>query len=112
MKCPKCGRENATTAQFCGDCGGGLLAAPTVPRGSDKKLVVGLCSIFLGSFGVHKFLLGYNKEGIILALVTVGSLFWLAVVTAIIGIVEGIIYLTKSDEEFARTYITTKRPWF
>ena len=30
----------------------------------------------------------------------------------IVGIVEGIIYLTKSDEEFVRTYIQNKKGWF
>jgi len=36
----------------------------------------------------------------------------LAVVPSVIGIVEGIMYLTKSDEEFVRTYIQSKKPWF
>jgi hypothetical protein len=31
---------------------------------------------------------------------------------SVIGIVEGIIYLTKSDEEFVRTYIQAKKGWF
>jgi hypothetical protein len=30
----------------------------------------------------------------------------------IIGLIEGILYLTKSDEEFVSTYITNKRGWF
>jgi hypothetical protein len=36
----------------------------------------------------------------------------LAVIPSIIGIVEGIMYLTKSDEEFVRTYIQSKKGWF
>ncbi|HEY5043452.1 MAG TPA: hypothetical protein VIK53_15785 [Verrucomicrobiae bacterium] len=28
------------------------------------------------------------------------------------GLIEGIIYLTKSDEDFVATYITGKRGWF
>jgi len=32
--------------------------------------------------------------------------------TSIISIIEGIIYLTKSDEEFVRTYIQSKKGWF
>ena len=36
-------------------------------QGSEKsKLVAGLLGIFLGGFGVHKFYLGYTKEGIIM----------------------------------------------
>jgi hypothetical protein len=30
----------------------------------------------------------------------------------IIGLVEGIIYLTKPDEEFVATYIVGKKGWF
>ncbi len=30
----------------------------------------------------------------------------------VIGLVEGIIYLTKSDEEFYQTYMLGKKEWF
>ena len=76
--------------------------------GADKKIVAGLCGILMGWAGVHKFILGYTTEGIIqlvIGLVTCG-------VGGIIGIIEGIIYLTKSDEEFVRTYIQSKKGWF
>jgi len=33
------------------------------------------------------------------------------VVMGIIGLIEGIIYLTKSDEEFAQTYLSSKKGW-
>jgi len=93
----------------------------TVP-GAEKKLAAGLCGILLGSFGVHKFILGYQQEGIILLAVTLvawvitfitcGIGVFLVFVPSIIGIVEGIIYLTKSDEDFVNTYIVNKKPWF
>ncbi len=76
------------------------------PAGAEKKMVAGILAILLGSFGVHKFYLGYTKEGIIqlvLSLICVGG---------IIGIIEGIIYLTKTDEEFVATYITGRKGWF
>ena len=34
------------------------------------------------------------------------------IVTAIIGLIEGIMYLTKSEEEFDRLYIQGKKGWF
>lgn len=74
--------------------------------GADKKIAAGICGILLGGFGVHKFILGYTTEGIIqLVLGFCG-------VGYIIGLVEGIIYLTKSDEDFVRTYIQNKKGWF
>lgn len=88
----------------------------TTKGGENKKLLAGILAILVGGFGIHKFILGYNKEGImllagtlILGVLTCGmisGLVW------IITVVEGIIYLTKSDEEFYQTYQVNKRPWF
>lgn len=92
------------------------------PAGAEKKLAAGICGILLGGLGIHKFILGYNQEGIILlstyfaafiiALITCGIGTPLIFVPTIIGIIEGIIYLTKSDEEFVQTYVRNKKPWF
>ena len=74
--------------------------------GAEKKVVAGILAILLGGFGVHKFYLGYTKEGVIqllLSLICIGG---------IIGIIEGILYLTKSDEEFVATYVNGRKGWF
>jgi TM2 domain-containing membrane protein YozV len=74
----------------------------------NKKVVAGVLAILLGGFGVHKFILGYTQEGIIqliIGVVTCG-------VGSVIGLVEGIIYLTKTDEEFYQTYQVGKKGWF
>ena len=88
--------------------------APGTP-GSEKKMVSGILAILLGWLGVHKFYLGNTTEGIIMAAVGVAG--WLlcglpTMQVAIIGIVEGIIYLTKTDEQFVATYVTNKKGWF
>jgi len=80
--------------------------------GADKKVVAGIVAILLGAFGVHKFLLGYTTEGIIMVAITIVSCGILAIVPSVIGIIEGIMYLTKSDEEFVQTYIQSKKGWF
>jgi TM2 domain-containing membrane protein YozV len=80
--------------------------------GGDKKIVSGIVAILLGAFGIHKFLLGYTTEGVIMLVITVVSCGILAIVPSVIGIIEGIIYLTKSDEEFVRTYIQGRKGWF
>lgn len=77
-------------------------------RQENKKVVAGILAILVGWLGVHKFYLGYKKEGIIqliLGLVTCG-------LTSIVSLIEGIIYLVKSDEEFYKTYQEGKKPWF
>ena len=80
--------------------------------GADKKIVAGICGILLGSLGIHKFILGYTKEGVIMLVISIVSCGFAAPVTHLIGLIEGIIYLTKSDEEFVRTYIQNKKGWF
>jgi TM2 domain-containing membrane protein YozV len=80
--------------------------------GADKKIAAGICGILLGSLGIHKFILGYSTEGIIMLLITVLTCGIGGMATSIIGIVEGIIYLTKTDEDFVRTYIQSKKGWF
>ncbi|KOP36184.1 MULTISPECIES: TM2 domain-containing protein [Flavobacterium] len=74
----------------------------------NKKVTAGVLGILLGSFGVHKFYLGYQKEGIIQLIVTLIT----CGLGGIVGFIEGIIYLTKSDEEFYQTYQVGKKPWF
>jgi TM2 domain-containing membrane protein YozV len=76
--------------------------------GADKKIVAGICGILLGAFGIHKFILGYTKEGIIQIVISVCT----CGIGSIIGLIEGIIYLTKSDEEFVQTYVQNKKGWF
>jgi TM2 domain-containing membrane protein YozV len=82
------------------------------PPGADKKIVAGICGILLGALGIHKFILGYTTQGIIMLLVTVLTLGLAGFVTGIIGLIEGIIYLTKSDEDFSRIYVQNKKGWF
>ncbi len=88
--------------------------------GENKKLLAGILAIILGSLGVHKFILGYQKEGFILlgaSIVGYATLclfvgIFILMATGIVGLIEGIIYLTKSDEEFYNTYQAGQKPWF
>lgn len=85
-------------------------SAPSQGTKSEKKLIAGILgvsSIIWGGFGVHKFYLGYTKEGIIQLILTLAC-----GIGAIIGLIEGIIYLTKSDEEFDEIYVKNQKPWF
>lgn len=79
-----------------------------VPQQESKRVVAGILAILLGSLGIHKFILGYTTAGIIhivANLVTCG-------IFSIVSFIEGIIYLTKSDEEFIYTYQTNEKKWF
>lgn len=132
VTCPNCQSQNPGNFTTCANCGTMLPfnQGPMQPAGgygqklpgADKKLAAGLTGILLGAFGVHKFILGYQQEGIIylaifgaafvITLITCGIGGILLMVPSVMGIIEGIIYLTKSDEEFVQTYIVNKKPWF
>jgi TM2 domain-containing membrane protein YozV len=81
------------------------------PR-AGNKIAAGICGILLGSLGVHKFILGYTGAGLIMLLVTLLTCFIASPVMHLIGLIEGIIYLTKSDADFVATYVDHRREWF
>lgn len=100
---------------------------------AQKKLIAGLLGIILGSLGIHKFYLGLTTPGVVMLGVNIGA--WvLAILLGILtlgaglivtvplaalvsgaigllGLVEGILYLTKSDADFQRDYVLGKKPW-
>jgi TM2 domain-containing membrane protein YozV len=81
------------------------------PRASNK-IAAGVCGILLGSLGVHKFILGYTGAGLIMLLVTLVSCGVFGVLMHVIGMIEGIVYLCRSDDEFVRLYVDERREWF
>jgi TM2 domain-containing membrane protein YozV len=93
-------------------------SAATSPSAVDVTSLrkkAGWSAILLGGLGVHKFLLGYKRAGTIM--LVAGLVGWIyvalpSIIVMIIGIVEGIIYLTKSDADFAATYLQGRREWF
>lgn len=89
---------------------------PTYPKEqTDKKLVAGILSILLGWLGVHKFYLGYTVEGVIMLICGICGFLLCGIptmVVSVIGIVEGILYLTKTDDEFVKTYVVGRKGWF
>ena len=68
------------------------------PVSGRSKLAAALLAIFLGDLGIHKFYLGKPVWGIIYLL------FSWTLIPGLIGIVEGVLYLLMSKEEFARKY--------
>lgn len=99
-----------------------------------QRIPAGMCGMCLGAFGVHKFILGYGMEGALLltmsilgiVLGTIGAitgflcclpwvlmaLYVLPAISGVIGFIEGILYISKTDEDFVETYQIGYRPWF
>jgi TM2 domain-containing membrane protein YozV len=84
--------------------------------GAEKKIVAGILGILLGGLGIHKFYLGYTTAGIIMLVVSLGVGFFTCGtgygLMGLVGLIEGIIYLTKTDADFVATYVTSKKEWF
>lgn len=114
--CYNCGSRTDPNQTMCVKCGFYQSSTSVLADLKHKKLAAGLLGIFLGGLGIHKFYLGYNKQGIIMLLIAlIGGLFTMGVamlVVGAVGFIEGIIYLTKSDQEFEQTYLTGDKGWF
>lgn len=91
--CAGCAAMLHKDAAQCPKCG-----APQAVAGQKSKVTAGLFALFLGGIGVHKFYLGRPLAGVIYLL-----LFW-TLIPAFIAFIEGLIYLTMSDDAFRRKY--------
>jgi TM2 domain-containing membrane protein YozV len=93
--CFECGAMIRAKVEICPKCG---VRQPMAGRDSTKKLVAALLAIFAGTFGIHKFYLGKVGQGILYLFFC-----WTGIPT-VVGWIEGIIYLSTSDEIFERKY--------
>ena len=129
--CTQCGAPIDVTASSCKYCGAETVISPQYvvtppqpqyaqpqpppqqayqeqqtyyqPATSGKsKIVAGILAIFLGGLGVHKFYLGKIGWGILYLV------FCWTYIPEIIGVIEGIIYLTSSDEKFEAQYASNR----
>jgi TM2 domain-containing membrane protein YozV len=69
---------------------------PVNPAMQKSKVAAGLLGIFLGTFGVHNFYLGYTGKAVAQLLITVLSCGFLSWISFIWGIIEGIMILSGS----------------
>ncbi len=83
---------------------------------SDKRKVACIAAVFFGFVGAHKFVLGYKREGIIMALISIAAILCqLAPIAALVGIVgfaEAFIYFGMDDKKFNDIYVRWQHPWF
>ena len=84
-----------------------------------QQRLAGWLAILVGPLGVHKFVLGYYRAGLIMLLapvVVIPAGWWastvVSLVMGIIGLIEGLIYLAKTPQEFKTRYIDAKQEWF
>ena len=100
--CSNCGKKVNENQDVCLNCGVNLKKDKKIDNVNGKsKIPAGILGIFLGCFGVHNFYLGYNGKAIAQLLITLLSLFLLSWVSAIWGLIEGILILTGNIKKDA-----------
>ena len=98
--CRGCGAGIHESAPACPKCGAPQHLAGTAFSGRRNRVTAALLALLLGGLGAHKFYLGSIFLGLLYLL-----FFWTAI-PALIGLIEGVYYLTLTDEEFGRKYGT------
>ncbi|CDA23435.1 MAG TPA: TM2 domain-containing protein [Bacilli bacterium] len=100
--CFNCGKKVNEVQDVCLNCGVNLRKNKKIDNVNGKsKITAGILGIFLGCYGVHNFYLGYNGKAIAQLLITLLSLFLLSWVSAIWGLIEGILILTGNIKKDA-----------
>lgn len=94
-QCRECGRDISDKALACPGCGAELRAASKSRR---TRSTAALFGIFLGGLGAHKFYTGRTGQGVFYLL-----FFW-TFIPAILGLIEGLNYLSMTDERFDKTF--------
>ncbi|OFX22939.1 MAG: hypothetical protein A2V77_21140 [Anaeromyxobacter sp. RBG_16_69_14] len=94
--CHACAAVLDARAELCPKCG--VRQSEPAPVGGRNKTSAGIFALLLGGLGVHKFYLGKPVQGILYLL------FCWTFIPSVIALIEGIVYLTKSDAEFRAKY--------
>lgn len=114
--CVKCGIARGQGQSFCPNCGqpvampgaagcihcGVAFGVPVLMNNQKSKIAAGLLGIFLGSFGVHNFYLGFTGKAVAQLLISLLSCGLLAAVSSVWGLIEGILILSGSIAVDAR----------
>lgn len=93
--CSSCGESIDEDAEICPECG---VRQDSGTGGDKDRAAAGILALLLGGLGAHKFYLGKMGQGLLYL-----CFFWTGI-PAIAGLIEGILYLTKSEEEFQAKY--------
>jgi TM2 domain-containing membrane protein YozV len=79
-----------------------MLTQQTQVKSEVSRIAAAVIGVFCGTLGIHRFYMGHTNAGIVylvVGVVTAGT------VTSVVGLIDGIIYLLATDEEFTAKYL-------
>lgn len=91
--CPACGKQVAPLKTEYSSSGSSIFGRDIEGK---NRLIASLLALFLGWIGLHHFYLENNRYGILSIIFCWTGIPW------IIGIVQGVMMLLESDEQFAK----------
>ena len=103
VSCSECGKQVSDLATACPGCGApptgrpSAVATPILVARKSRSTAV-LLALFLGGLGIHRFYLNQPGFG------TVCLLFCWTLIPMVVGWIDGIYFLTMSDEKFEREF--------
>lgn len=111
IPCPDCSREISLTAPSCPHCGRAFSPSREFNRPPKSRAAAVAFALLLGGVGAHKFYLEKPGVGVVYIL------FCWTFIPAILGLIEGLLYLAMSDVEFIARYSgmgkeAPELPWF
>ena len=125
IRCNQCGNMVSENAPTCPNCGNPINAYAQQPQNFNaynapnnynpagaslkSKSTAGILAILLGGFGGHYFYLGKPIAGIVFLVVNLLGFFLIfpSLIIWILSIIQGIMMLTMSDQDFNNKYVYT-----
>jgi TM2 domain-containing membrane protein YozV len=80
-----------------------------------NRIAAALLAFFLGALGIHKFYMGKGGTGAVMLVISLFGMILAGIpsmIMALVALIEFVIYLTMSDEQFEATYIKGGKDWF
>lgn len=97
--CANCGKEVAENADVCLSCGVAVKKAGGDLAGKDK-IVIALICFFLGSLGIHNFMMGETKKGVFKIILSVPGALLCGIPTVVCGVLVLIEFIKILTDKY------------
>lgn len=111
VKCPYCGVEHnvsyAEQQQFSGQTASSFDNVFSDGPTGRSRGVAAILALFFGALGLHYFYIGKTNAGILFLAASFLTCGVLAIVAQVVSFIQGILFLTSTQEEFERKWVNS-----